>query len=256
MKVGIIGAGNMAAAMARGWHGATDGPESIMLSDSGSGRAERLAAEIGGEAVAENAELAERSDLIVLAVKPAALDAVATEISGTGRTVISVLGATSLARLREALPEAPLVTAMPNVAVEVRRGVICWAASEELDASARERIEAVLSLLGTAIELDESLIDPATAVMGCSPAYIALFAEALTDAGVREGLPEAQAQLMVTETLAGTAALLEVHHTLRLRRAVASPGGSTAAGLAALERGSMRAAVGDAVRASLERMRA
>jgi pyrroline-5-carboxylate reductase len=255
MKVGIIGAGNMAAAMARGWHAATDGPESILLSDSGSGRAERLAAEIGGEAAA-NAELAERSDVVVLAVKPAALDAVAAEISGTDRIVISVLGATSLERLREVLLEAPLVAAMPNVAVEVRRGVICWAASEDLDAVARERIEALLSLLGTAIELDESLIDAASAVMGCSPAYIALFAEALTDAGIREGLPEAKAQLMVTEALAGTAALLEVHHTLRLRRAVTSPGGSTAAGLAALERGSMRAAIADAVTASLERMRA
>src|SRR5918994_4249348 len=112
MKVGIIGAGNMAAAMARGWHAATDGPESILLSDSGSGRAERLAAEIGGEAAA-NAELAERSDVVVLAVKPAALDAVAAEISGTDRIVISVLGATSLERLREVLLEAPLVAAMP-----------------------------------------------------------------------------------------------------------------------------------------------
>ena len=93
------------------------------------------------------------------------------------------------------------------------------------------------------------------AVMSCSPAYVALVAEALADAGVREGLDARLAQTLVTETLAGTAELLRDRDTLSVRRAVASPGGSTAAGLAALERGAARAAFADAVRASLERMR-
>jgi pyrroline-5-carboxylate reductase len=91
--------------------------------------------------------------------------------------------------------------------------------------------------------------------MSCSPAYVALFTEALVDAGVREGLPEAEAKEVVTATFAGTAALLDEHDTLAVRRSVTSPGGSTAAGLEALERGAVRAAIAEAVEASLARMR-
>jgi pyrroline-5-carboxylate reductase len=254
VKVGIIGAGNMASAMARGWASADGGPE-LLLTDAGSGRAERLAAELGAEAPGDNAELAKAADLVVLAVKPAKLDAVAAEIVGAGKPVLSVLGATSLARLCEALPGVAVIRTMPNVAVEVRRGVICWTAAEGVDDAVRERVRELIALLGLGIELAEELMDPATALMGCSPAYIALFAEALTDAGVQQGVPEEQARQMVTETFAGTAALLEEHHTLQLRRAVSSPGGSTAAGVAALERGGVRAAIFEAVAASLTRMR-
>jgi pyrroline-5-carboxylate reductase len=254
--LGIIGAGSMGAAMARGWAGAEGGPKRILLTDSGSGRAERLATEIGGEAPASNAELAERAEVVVLAVKPAGLDPVAAEIAGAAKPVVSVLGATSLARLGDALPGSPLIRIMPNVAVEVGRGVVCWAAAEDVSDELEGRVAELLGLLGTEIELDEGLLDAATAVMGCSPAYVALFAEALTDAGVHEGLPEEPARLMVTQTLAGTAALLlDERGTLDVRRSVTSPGGSTAAGLAALERGSVRAAIADAVSASLERMR-
>jgi pyrroline-5-carboxylate reductase len=255
MKLGIIGAGNMAAALARGWAGAEGTPELLLVSDSGSGRAAKLAAELGGEAAAGNSELARASDLVVLAVKPDALERVAAEVAEAGKPIVSVLAATSLERLRNVLPGLPIIRAMPNVAVEVRRGVVCWAASEEVDEELRGELRSLLGLLGTEIELDDSLIDAATAVMGCSPAYVALFVEALTDAGVREGLPEEQARLMVSEAFAGTAALLESNHTLGLRRSVTSPGGSTAAGLAALERGAVRAAIADAVSASLERMR-
>jgi pyrroline-5-carboxylate reductase len=245
----------MAAAMARGWASADGGPEAILLTDSGSGRAQKLATELGAQAAASNQELAAESDLVVLAVKPAMLDAVAAEIAGAGKPVLSVLGATTLERLGEALPGLPVILAMPNVAVEVRKGVICWAASDLVTDELHDQVEALLAMLGTPIEIEERLIDPASAVMGCSPAYIALFAEALIDAGVHEGLHEEQASQMVIETLAGTAKLLEERHTLALRRMVTSPGGSTAAGLEALERGSVRAAVSDAVRASLERMR-
>jgi len=245
----------MAAAMARGWAEAEDGPDEILVTDSGSGRAERLAAEIGGEAAASNAELAEGAELIVFAFKPAGLDTVAPEVAKAGKPVISVLSATSLERLGEALPGVPVVRTMPNIAVELRRGVICWSAAEDVNQELRERIASLLGVLGTPIELDDQLMDPATAIMGCSPAYLALVAEALTEEGVGEGLPEEVAREMVTETLAGTAALLEERHTLDLRRAVASPGGSTEAGLEALERGSLRETLAAAVHASLEKMR-
>jgi pyrroline-5-carboxylate reductase len=244
MIVGFIGSGSMAAAMARGWAGEF---ELMLFSDSGSGRAAELAAELGGE-VAANAEIAERADLVVLAVKPAALDAVASELGGA-RSLVSMLGATPLERLEAAFPRAEVLRLMPNVGVEVRRGVLCVAG----EASAAVR--AKLALLGHVVELADGDFDAATAVMGCAPAYLALAVEALADAGAAAGLDPELARELVVETTAGTAELLRIRHPADVRRAVASPGGSTEAGLEALDREGARAAFEAAVAASLERMR-
>jgi len=244
----------MAAAMARGWAAGDGGPEAMLFADAGSGRAERLASELGGEARATVAELAADCDLVVLAVKPGSLGSAGRGL-GDAPAVMSILGATPLARLREVFPESPLIRALPNVAVEVRRGVVCYAPPSKTPQALAEAATGLLARLGLAVEVEERLLDVAMAVMSCSPAYVALIAEALADAGVREGLDARLAQRLVTETLAGTAELLRDRDTLSVRRAVASPGGSTAAGLAALERGAARAAFADAVRASLERMR-
>jgi pyrroline-5-carboxylate reductase len=246
MIVGFVGAGSMAAAMARGWVGAAD---QMLFTDSGSGRAKSLAAEVGGMTVASNAELAEAADAIVLAVKPAGLDAVAAEIGGVAKPLVSILGATPLARVVAAFPEADVCRVMPNVAVEVRRGVLCVAGGESAE------IRRLLELLGDVVELRDSDFDAATAVMGCAPAYLALAVEALADAGAEAGLEEDLARRLVVETTAGTAELLRVRHPTDVREAVASPGGSTEAGLDALERAGARAAFEEAVRASLERMR-
>jgi pyrroline-5-carboxylate reductase len=255
MKVGFVGAGNMAAAIARGWSRSEDGPGDLVLTDAGSGRARALAAELGAATADDNRQLAESADLLVLAMKPSGLAEVAAEVRDAGKPVISLLGAVSLERLREELPGLPVIRLMPNVAVEVGRGVLCWTGSQEADQELRQRVVALLAPLGTVVELEDRLIDAAAAVMSCSPAYVALFAEALVDAGVREGLPEEEAKLVVTATFAGTAALLGEHDTLTVRRSVTSPGGSTAAGLEALERGAVRAAIAEAVEASLARMR-
>jgi pyrroline-5-carboxylate reductase len=235
----------MAAAMARGLAGEVEG---MLFSDSGSGRAATLAEELGGEAVGSNAELAERADLVVLAVKPATLDAVGGELGGAG-AVVSLLGATSLERIRAALPGAEVARAMPNVAVEVRRGVLCVAG--DLGPEARQMLE----LLGHVVELPDSEFDAATAVMGCAPAYLALAVEAIADAGTEAGLDADLARELVVETTGGTAELLRIRHPADVRRAVASPGGSTEAGLEALDREGGREAFEAAVRASLERMR-
>jgi pyrroline-5-carboxylate reductase len=253
MKVGFAGAGNMAAAMARGWAAGEGGPEEMLFTDSGSGSAEVLAKEVGGRAASGNEELAGEADVVVLAFKPAQLDAIAPQLKGA-RAVVSLLGATSLQRLGEALPEAKIVRVMPNVAVEVRRGVLCHAADEGASELEAEVVE-LLAPLGKVFAVEERGMDAATAVMGCSPAYVSLVAEALADAGAREGLDDRLAYDLVVETLAGTAELLRCRDTLSVRRAVTSPGGSTAAGLAALERGAARAAFAEAVRASVQKMR-
>lgn len=245
MIVGFCGSGNMAAAMARGLNGQVDG---LLFTDGGSGRAAELANELGGEAVSSNRELAERADVVVLAVKPAKLSDAAAELGGA-KGVVSLLGATALPTLREAFPDAAVVRVMPNVGVEVRKGVLCIAG--DLDSGVRELLEG----LGHVVELPDSQFDAATAVMGCSPAYLALAVEAIADAGAADGLDAELARQLVVETAVGTAELLRAHDPAALRRAVASPGGSTEAGLEALDREGAREAFEAAVRASLERMR-
>ncbi len=245
MIVGFVGSGNMAAAIARGWQGEF---EQMLFSDSGSGRAQRLAEELGGE-VASNAEIAQRADLVILAVKPNKLGEVAPELS-EAEEVVSVLAAVPLERLEAALPGARRVLrVMPNVGVEVRRGVLCATGSVGDEARAK------LEVLGRVVEIPDGDFDLATAVMGCSPAYLALAVEAIAEAGAREGLDSRLAHELVVETVAGTAELLRRHDPAAVRKAVASPGGSTEKGLEALDREGARAAFEAAVEASLERMR-
>ena len=244
MIVGFVGSGSMAAAMARGWQGEF---ERVLFSDSGSGRAGELAEELDGEAVS-NDEIATRADLVVLAVKPARLEEVAAELTDA-KAVVSLLGATSLKQVPAAFPGAAVLRVMPNVAVEVRRGVLC--AAGEASAATLEK----LRLLGHVVELADEDFDAATAVMGCAPAYLALAVEAIAAAGAEDGLDEELARELVVETTAGTAELLRIRHPADVRRAVASPGGSTEAGLEALDREGARRAFEAAVRASLQRMR-
>jgi pyrroline-5-carboxylate reductase len=244
MIIGFVGSGSMAAAIARGLAGEVDG---MLFSDSGSGRAAALADELGGEAVS-NAEVAERADVVVLAVKPAALDSVAPEI-GAARAIVSVLAATPLDRLRAALPGAQILRTMPNVGVEVRQGVICVAG----DAS--PEVRATLGRIAHLVEIEEGDFDAATAVMGCSPAYLALAVEAIADAGAADGLDPELARELVVETAAGTAELLRRRDPAAVQKAVASPGGSTEAGLKELDRLDARGAFAAAVDGSLRRMR-
>ena len=245
MVIGFCGSGNMAAAMARGWVGAVD---SMLFTDSGSGRAAGLADEVDGEALDSNAELAERADLLVLAVKPARLGEVADELQ-EAKAVLSLLGATPLELVAAAFPAADTSRVMPNVAVEVGKGVLCLAGAVSPE------VRALLDLLGHVVELSDEQFDAATAVMGCAPAYLALAVEALADAGADAGLDEELAKELVVETTAGTAELLRIKHPAHVREAVASPGGSTEAGLEALDREGAREAFEAAVSASLERMR-
>jgi pyrroline-5-carboxylate reductase len=244
MKIGLVGSGNMARALAIGWG------EPVLCTDSGSGRAKELAALVGGEAVPSNRELAERADIVVLAHKPAQLAAVAAEIAGAARVVASILARTTQAELRAAYPETPVFRIEPNTPVEVRRGVLAFAVPDApVDEEAQDRVRQLFSRLGTVVDVPESMSRIAGATGGVGPAYWSLLVEAQVDAAVRRGMPAQLASTLVTETMAGTAELLRAreHDTLALRRAVASPGGTTARGLAALERGGVRAALSQAM---------
>jgi pyrroline-5-carboxylate reductase len=232
----------MARAIARGWG------DPVLCSDNGSGRAQALADELGGEALAANVEVAERADLVVLCHKPYQLDPVAREISGKVSAVASVLGGTSTAMLQHAYPGASVFRLMPNTPVEVRQGVVCYAPAEGIDPALERDVIALFERLGTVVRLPEAQIEAASAVMGVAPAYWALVAEAQVDAAIRHGLPAPLAGQLAAQTMSGTAALLQARHydTLAVRREVTSPGGSTARGLAALEHGGLRAAFHDA----------
>lgn len=258
MRLGFVGAGNMATGIARGLAAARDEPGSpdvMLFADANAERAREVAREVGGEALGSNAEVVDAADVVLLAVKPNVLDEVAAEVAEGGKPVISILAGTSLERLREALPEVPLVRVMPNLGAQLRQGVLCVAFEPDLGDSVRHDAEAILALLGDVIEIDESLIDAATALMGCGPGYLALLAEVLVEAGVEEGLDADEALRMVARSMTATGGLLEHQHPSDLKRAVASPGGMTEAGLDAMEARNIRETLKAAVDASLERVR-
>lgn len=243
MQIGLIGSGNMARAMVRGWG------MPVLCTDVFPERAAALAAEVGGEAVGSNAELAQRADLVVLCHKPPQLAEVAEEIRPHAKGVASILGGVPLADLQAAYGDVPVHRFMPSTPVEVRQGVVIHAR----EGAGEDAVLELFARLGTLVTLPESQVDVAMALMSNAPAYWALVAEAQIDAGVRRGMPVDQAATLVVQTMAGTAALLQAgdFDTLAARRAVTSPGGSTARGLDALERGGVRSAFSDAIDAVL-----
>lgn len=245
----------MAGAMARGWAAGEGGPEAMLFSDIDSARASALAEEVGGETRDDLPALAGDSDVVLLAVKPPALDEVAAELDNTAPALLSVIAATSTARLGEAFPGVPRLRVMPNQPVEVRRGVICHPPPADMPDELAGELVALLGVLGSIVEMEEGQLDTAMAVMSCAPAYVALFAEALADAGAAEGLDAAQSLEVVTATLAGTAGLLGKRDPEAIRAAVTSPGGTTEAGLEALREHGFTEALEAAVKASLERFR-
>jgi pyrroline-5-carboxylate reductase len=247
MNIGLIGSGNMARALARGWG------RPVLCSDPLAERAAALAAEVGGEALSDNAQVAERADLVVLCHKPAQLEEVANELAPHARAVASILAATPLTSLHAAYPDRAVYRFIPSLPVEVRQGAVVQAADATQDADLDAGVQALFAELGTLVVLPDALVDVAMGLMSCAPAYVALVAEAQIDAGVRHGIPAAQGAELVVQTLAGTAELLRrrAGDTQAVRREVASPGGVTARGLDALERAGLRAAFSDALDAVL-----
>lgn len=249
MKLGLIGAGNMASALARGIG------EPVLVADIDAGKARALAEELGGEAVGSNAELAERSDAVVLCHKPKQLDEVAQDVSGHAQVVVSILAAVTTEELETAYPGVPIYRFIPNMPVEVRRGVLCYTRGARAAEGPEDEVLELFGRAGTVIRLDEEpLIEPAMALMSCGPAFMALVAEAFADAGTAHGLDHDAALRMTVETMAGTAAYLRDHGyaTADLRARVATPGGATERGLRRLEEGGMRELCGAAVDAVVE----
>jgi pyrroline-5-carboxylate reductase len=251
MRIGLIGAGNMATALALALARKLDEP--LAVSDVDRGRADALAQAVSGEALDSNAAVAERSDAVILCHKPAQLDEVSADVGDRARAVISILGGTPLAAVEAAYPELPAYRFMPSIPIEVGRGVVLYAGGTRASEGPEREILDLFSAAGMTVELPESLFDAGTAVMSCAPAFFALVGEALSGAGAAHGLPAELAVRMVVETMGGTAAVLSEHgdDMPELRRRVTSPGGMTERGIAALESHGIRAAFDEAVTAAM-----
>ena len=237
MRLGLIGAGNMASALARGIG------EPVLVYDVDAAKARALADELGGEAVGSNAELAERADALVLCHKPKQLEEVASEVGGRAQVVVSILAATTTEQVSAAYPGASIYRFIPNMNTEVRRGVLCYVPGPGASEGPEDEILALMGRAGAVIVLDdEPLIEPAMALMSCGPAFMAFVAESFAEAGAAHGLDPDDAMRMVVETMGGTADYLARHDYdgPELRARVATPGGVTEKGLITLEERGLR----------------
>lgn len=243
MQIGIIGAGNLGLAFARG----LSAP--VLVSDADSDRAQALAVEVGGQVCASNAELAAQADVVVLCHKPLQLEPVAAEIDTVRGGILSFVGARTVADLRAAYPGVPVVRAMPNTALEVAESVIAVVPADAGDDAFHARAVEVMERVGEVVLLPEPQMMLSQISSGAMPAYLALVAEAFVDALVRQGLDAPTASRLVAGSMPGAAKVLARSdgNTLGVRRAVTSPGGTTAKALAALESGGVRAAINEAV---------
>jgi pyrroline-5-carboxylate reductase len=253
-KVGIIGAGKIGGSLLLRL--AESGDFDLAVSDIHPEQLEPYEKH-GIRTTSSNRELAEGSDLVVVAVKPwdvaQVLDEVAPAIEG--RAVTSVAAGVPIARISEKLPPGTAVLrVMPNVCASVGLGSAVVTANEP-GRAALPTVMDIFRHVGDVMELPERMFDAATALHGSGPAYVALFADALIQAGVREGIPRDVARRLVVETIAGTAVLLKDRSAHQVRDEVMTPGGTTAAAFVAMEKAGFVAAVYDGVNAATQRAR-
>ena len=227
----------------------------LLLYDVVPVQASELAGLASGQVVGSVAALAAASDLIVLAVRPqdAAL-ALATLAPALGdRPLVSLAAGIKVGTLQAQLPQGASVgRLMPNLNVAIGRGAMLFAAGSlgEHAATVRE----LFAQVGTVVPLDEELFDAATAVAGCGPGFVALFIEALEAAGSEAGLPPVVARELAQAAFTGTSLMVQAEgDAAALKRAICSPGGMTAAGIAALEERAVPAAIAAAVQAAVVR---
>ena len=258
--IAFLGAGQMAEAFVRGLLRAElVRPRHVWLSDIRPGRAQQLADELNVNAAATNLEAISAAELILVSVKPqdvpSLLDEIGADVRGD-HLVVSIAAGVQLSTLERRLPHhPPVIRVMPNTPALVQTGMAVLAPGTR---ATQEHVETALRLfnaLGRALTLPERYLDAVTAVSGSGPAFLAVVAEALSDAGVRVGLPRDVAHLLAAQTMLGVGKMLADTgmHPALLKEAVTSPGGTSIAGVHAMERGGIRALIMDAVQAATER---
>lgn len=252
-KVAFIGTGNMGSALIKAACRAL-GPEQVIVSNRTFAKAETLARETGCQAVKTNREAAE-AEYIFLCVKPKLIRGVVEEIAASlpGKAVVSVAAGVTLADLQGWVGAGvPVLRVMPNTPCAIGVGMTALCGGDTAKEEHFTEVEAILASTGRVERVEEGLFDAFSAVAGCGPAFMYPYIEALADGGVAAGLPRAKALMYAAQMALGAAAMvLETgDHPGKLKDDVCSPGGSTIAGVAELERHGLRAAAIDAVLAA------
>jgi pyrroline-5-carboxylate reductase len=258
--VGFLGAGKMATALARGWLAAgLVTVDRVLASDPLPQARQAFQSETGLRTAENNREVVEASDLLVLAVKPQAMASLLTDIRpalSRRQLIVSIAAGISLRQLSEGLgSDRRLIRVMPNTPCLVGASASGYSPGEAASPEDISLVDRLLNAVGRAFRLPEHLLDAVTGLSGSGPAFVYVMIEALSDGGVRMGLPRDVATALATQTVFGSAKMvLETgSHPAVLKDMVASPGGTTIAGLHALERGGLRAALMDAVEAATRR---
>jgi pyrroline-5-carboxylate reductase len=259
-RIAFLGGGVMAEAMLRALLDRRVLPAShITVTGPRRERRGELAKAYGVTALAANAEAAKGADVVVLAVKPQVLPTVLKELRGKLRAeqlVVSIVAGATVRALETGLAHPAIVRAMPNTPAQVGMGVTAWYAPPAVSAAQRERTKQILSAFGEELMVeDESYLDMATALSGTGPTYVFLLMEALVDAGVHLGFSRRVAEELVLRTVEGSAlfARKSGRHLAELRNMVTSPGGTSAAAIYQLEKGSLRTVLSKAVYAAYQR---
>ncbi len=238
--------------------------DEVLVSEPWEKRRNELKAQYGVQITDNNSEAAQ-ADVLLLAIKPQVFGAVAAQLDNqlneqqrsetSHQLVLSILAGTPLHTLQTAFGQQPIIRAMPNTPAIVGAGCTAIAAGAHAKQEHLDQARQIFSTIGSVVEVPESLMDAVTGLSGSGPAYVAIMVEALADGGVSAGLPRVTARQLALETVLGTAELLKQtgQHPAQLKDQVTSPGGTTIAGVSALERGGFRAALIDAVQSAWRR---
>jgi len=262
LRIGFIGAGRMATALARGWlRAGLTSAEKIVASDPVSEAREQFASQTGAEAVESSAKVMADSEIVILSVKPQHMPDVLADIKDKvtrEHLIVSIAAGVTLKTLSDSLgEESRLIRVMPNTPCLVGASAAAYSVGGTATQDDSALVQRMLSMVGIAVPVGEHLLDAVTGLSGSGPAFVYQIIEALSDGGVRVGLPRDIALKLAAQTVLGAATMvLETgEHPAVLKDAVASPGGTTIAGLHALERGGLRGCLIDAVEAATIRSR-
>jgi pyrroline-5-carboxylate reductase len=262
LKIGFLGAGKMATALARGFLNAKlVKANQLVAADPFAAAREHFTAGTGAKTVTANLAAAKAANVLILATKPDQAAAALAEIAGAftpDHLVISIAAGVTLAKLEAALPAgARVIRVMPNTPALVGAGAAGFALGKNATTADGELAKTLLSAVGLALPVKENLLDAVTGLSGSGPAYVYQFIEALSDGGVAAGLPRDVATRLAAQTVLGGAKMVldTGIHPGALKDQVTSPGGTTIEGLHELEKGKLRATVISAVRAATEKSR-
>lgn len=259
-RIGFIGAGQMATALARGWtRAALVAPESLLASDPVSEARSRFTQATSGRVTADNRQVMCESDLVVLAVKPQQMASVLADLRPQAtpeKLVVSIAAGIRMSTISEGLGNRiRIIRVMPNTPCLVGQGAFGYCLDQTATDEDGRLVEELLRTAGVAYRVEEKLMDAVTGLSGSGPAFVYVIIEAMADAGVKMGLSRQVALALAAQTVGGAAEMVRAsgEHPAVLKDRVASPGGTTIAGLAALETGGLRAAVISAVEAATRR---